>query len=478
MLVELRQAACQRQWIASTDGGLRLDPEIVRVDLDRLRELMRSQTRADLVDAGQLYGKGLAPDVPGISPTFDAWLAQARDSLRAEVGDALSRLVDGCLGDGDATGAVAAAERIIQLDPLREDGQRRMMLAYLRAGRRSDAIRQYSTFRNLLRQELDALPSPETDALLREVKASGTGFRSESSRLPALVPAQARMGPPWVAIMPFRVAGADPIPSYIAGGVVDDISCMLAALREPVVISSNSTLGYQDRPVDFRLAAQELGVRYLVSGAVRRLDRSMRVNIELTDAASGQIIWAKGFDAPEHVFFEASRSIVAHITHSLAPQITNAELQRTRTKPPASLDAYDLTLQARDLILRLEPETFAHAGDLLRRAVARDPGYASTHSAIADWHSLRVGQGWSPNPGDDALAVSAASERALAIDGLHARALAIYGHNRSFLHRDYATAFDCFARALEEAPNDPVVWKYSSSTFSYCRRRQGGHSAR
>lgn len=466
-LVELRQVTDQRQWIASADGGLKLDPEIVQTDLDRLRQLSGSATRADLVEVWQLYANGLVPDFPSISSAFDSWLAQARQAVRTRVNDALSRLVDGHLEDGDAAGAVRVAEQIVRLDPLREDGQRRLMLAYLRAGRRSDAIRQYAALKVQLLQELDVLPSAETDALLREAKALTAATLAAAGVPVPLVHAQARDGPPWVAVMPFRVISSDPIPSYIAMGVVDEIACMLAALHEPVIVSSNSTLGYSDRVVSPKLVAQELGVRYLISGAVRRLEQVMRVTVELTDAFSGQVIWAKAFDAPQHVFFEASSSIVAHITHSLAPQITDAELRRIRTKPPNSLDAYDLTLQARELILQLQPDAFARAGDLLRRAVVLGIGYASTHSAMADWHSLRVGQGWSPDPGQDAHAVDAAAERAISIDGSNARALATYGHNRSFLYRDYGAALDYFARALDAAPNDPVVWKYSSSTYSY-----------
>lgn len=466
-LVELRQITNQRQWIASADGGLKLDSQTVQIDLDRLRQLCGSTMRADLVEVWELYTSGLVPDFPNISSAFDLWLSQARSAVRTRVYDALSRLVDGYFEDGDSNAVVQVAEQIVQLDPLREDGQRRLMLAYLRVGRRSDAIRQYADLKTLLSQELDVLPSVETDVLLGEAKApigiTVAGAKAQVS----LTYAQARDGPPWVAVMPFRVINSDPVPSYIAMGVVDDIACMLAALREPVVVSTNSTLGYSDRVVDPRLAAHELGVRYLISGAVRRLEQIMRVTVELTDALSGQVIWAKAFDAPEHIFFEASSSIVAHITHSLAPQITDAELRRIRTKPPTSLDAYDLTLKARELILQLQPDTFARAGDLLRRATVLGINHASTHSAMADWHSLRVGQGWSPDPSQDAHAVEAAAAKALSIDGSNARALASYGHNRAFLYRDYSAALDYFASALDAAPNDPMVWKYSSSTHSY-----------
>ncbi|MGE0419225.1 MAG: hypothetical protein AB7O80_20670, partial [Acetobacteraceae bacterium] len=118
-------------------------------------------------------------------------------------------------------------------------------------------------------------------------------------------------------------------------------------------------------------------------------------------------------------------------------------------------------------MFRLEQSAYAAAGELLRRAVASDPGYATAHALMADWHALRVGQGWSPAPDHDAVASDEAARAAIRQDAMNARALSLHAHTRSFLHRDYEGAIRIFEQAMEAAPNDASTWMWSAGTYAY-----------
>jgi tetratricopeptide (TPR) repeat protein len=104
---------------------------------------------------------------------------------------------------------------------------------------------------------------------------------------------------------------------------------------------------------------------------------------------------------------------------------------------------------------------------LLRQAVALDPDFPTVHAAIADWHSLRLGQGWSDDREADTTAIEAAVAKALARDSTHARALALLGHNHAILRRRYDDALALFDRALAAAPNDAETWMWTSPTFAW-----------
>jgi tetratricopeptide (TPR) repeat protein len=88
----------------------------------------------------------------------------------------------------------------------------------------------------------------------------------------------------------------------------------------------------------------------------------------------------------------------------------------------------------------------------------------------ARWHSLYVGQGWSPDaPADCARAMELAG-RAMELDSQNALALATYGHLQSYLLHDYDSALVYFDRALAACPNHSFAWFYSSPTLSYIGR--------
>jgi adenylate cyclase len=122
-------------------------------------------------------------------------------------------------------------------------------------------------------------------------------------------------------------------------------------------------------------------------------------------------------------------------------------LQRIRGKHADSLTAYDLVLQARELMFQLTRAASDHAGALLRRAVEISPDYSAAHAAIAAWESLRVGQGWSEDPLSAAAALDVAARNALRLDAYNAQAL--------------------FEHALQAAPNDASAWTWSSPTSAY-----------
>ena len=274
-------------------------------------------------------------------------------------------------------------------------------------------------------------------------------------------------GVPSIAVLPFRMVGQDEAQSYFGEGIVEDIIGALAALKELVVISRNSTLAYKSSHVDFRKVSQELNVRYVVSGSVRRDARRVRIMAELTDTYTGVILWAQPYDFDGDDLFVVQDKITAQIVSTVAPRVRAAEIRRALLKRPDSMDAYDHVLQALDLMYHLEPADFARAGTLLQRAIALDDSYATAYALSAQWHMLRSAQGWSDDPHADWREALRLSEAAVIRDDFSAQALAQLGHHKSYILRDYDTALSLFERATNASPNNSWAWGLSAPTFSY-----------
>ena len=281
------------------------------------------------------------------------------------------------------------------------------------------------------------------------------------------VPATTEHRAPSLAVLPFHTANPDEVPQYLAEGLAEDTVSMLAGLAEVAVISVGSTLRFRNTEQDLGAIGACLGARYLVRGSVRKHGSRLRIFAEQAEAASGTVLWSRSYDVQLDTVFDALDGIVANIVQALVPRVRNEELRRISMKRPDDMLAYELVLHARELIYRLDRDSFEQAQPLLVRATGRDPHYAAAHALMAEWYSLRLGQGWSAMPAEDGELVEQFARTAVAFDGTDARALARYGHSKALLRRDYPSALDLFARALNACPNHSGAWMWSSVTHSF-----------
>ncbi len=322
----------------------------------------------------------------------------------------------------------------------------------------------------------DALPRPARDLgflVLKHLPEPERAFVLDPETPPARLPSPPDVSPlPSLAVLPLRNLGGDPQDDYFADGVVEDIVVSLANLRELMVVSRSSTLAWRGRDVDPREVSRALGVRYVVSGSVRRAGRDAHVQIELCDAQTGSSLWGERATTKGGELFTLHDHIVERIVAGVAPHVRAAELQRALRKRPESFTAYDLTLRGLGLIHDLERSRFIEARSLFERAMEHDPGFALPAAWAARWHSVNVGQGWSEAPQADMEQAAALAGRAIELDRQNGMALATYGHVRSFLFHDYDTALVFFERALSAAPNSALAWLLSSATLSYVGRTE------
>ena len=133
-----------------------------QVDALQARALIQGDAPARLERALQLYGGALLDGLQRISPTFDDWLTVERERLAAGVIAATRRLLDHYAAIGTPERAIAAASRLVEMEPFREEARRELMLLYAECGQMRAAIAQYDAYAALLRTELGAEPGETT----------------------------------------------------------------------------------------------------------------------------------------------------------------------------------------------------------------------------------------------------------------------------------------------------------------------------
>jgi TolB-like protein/Tfp pilus assembly protein PilF len=315
-------------------------------------------------------------------------------------------------------------------------------------------------------------PGPPAPGETTPRAPAGPGWSPrETPRAPTRSAAGSRSGPrahrPSIAVLPFREYDIRGPRSYLADGIVEDIVGALAALPDLFVISRSSTLIFRGTSPDVRSVGRQLDVQYVLSGTVRRMAKKIRTGAELCDTETGAVLWTDSLDGTVDEMFALQDRLSERIVTTLAPHVHQAELRRAMRKRPDSLDAYDFVLRGLDLMYQLRRDEFERAREMFERAIDLDPAYASPYALCANWHSIRVGQGWSDDRARDNEEVARLATAALERDPFDARALALCGHLRALLFRDYESAFALFDRALAASPNSSEAWRRSSPAYSY-----------
>jgi len=272
---------------------------------------------------------------------------------------------------------------------------------------------------------------------------------------------------PSIAVLPFRTAGDNPEDSYFGDGMVDDIIVSLASIRGLLVISHSSALSYRAGEIDVRKVGQELGVRYVLSGSVRRGNNQIRISSELADVQTSSVIWADRYEGNLNELFDLQDRIATRIVWSVAPHVREAELKRALRKRPENMNAYDLVMQAIDLIYRMQYTEFSRARAMLQKAIEADDSYASAFAYAALWQVHNINQGWANDHEADSREAARLAAAAVERDPADGFALAILGHAKAVLFRDYADAKEIFERALAASPSNAMAWTLSSGVYSY-----------
>ena len=280
---------------------------------------------------------------------------------------------------------------------------------------------------------------------------------------------------PAIAVLPFINRGGDAEQEYFSDGISEDIITALSKLRWFFVIARNSSFIYKGKAVHLQQVADELGVRYVLEGSVRKGGDRVRITAQLNDVATGSHIWAERYDRELADVFAVQDEITEAIVAAIEPQLYAAENFRAQRKPPNSLDAWDLVMRALSHYWRVTRQDNMVAQALLEKATAVDPNYGQALGVLATSHMFSAHMGWT----DLAMVAPIAERAALAailIDSEDPWAHLALGGVYLFARR----FDDCLAEfelALRLNPNFSLAQGYHGLALCYCGRWEEGNVA-
>ena len=272
---------------------------------------------------------------------------------------------------------------------------------------------------------------------------------------------------PSLAVLPFRDLQGRDEDRYFGEGMTEDIITGVSRSRAIFVVARTSTLQMSKESVPSREVAAALGVKYLLTGSIRRSGNMLRIHTELVDVVRNRAVWADNFDGDASDIFTFQDRIVSSIVATVEPSVQRAEAANLVTRPTESLDAYDCVLRGLPELYRFQGRSYETAMSLFRRAVDLDPGYAQAHSYLAWCLNFLIAEGKSQNVERDSAAAVFHARKGVELDPEDALNLSIRGHILSLLERRPHEAIDIMDQALSLNPNLPLAWGISATAHAY-----------
>ncbi len=280
-------------------------------------------------------------------------------------------------------------------------------------------------------------------------------------------------GNPSIVVLPFVNMSKEPDQEYFIDGLTDDLITDLSKISGIFVIARNSAFTYKGKTVQFKEIAEELGVRYVLEGSVRRAGDEIRINVQLIDAIKGYHLWAERYDGTMGKVFALQDQITQKIVSALAVKLAGNEKEMVAQKGTDKIPAYDAFLRGLGHYLRLTPGDSAKGVDSFKKAIELDTNYGRAYAALsaAYWDASlmpALAKG---------LGVSWHETRARAIQYLEKATQGQMTHSvrsqRYLWRRQHQEAISEMDRALALDPNDPTSLYHMGNALTYAGRPRG-----
>ncbi len=275
---------------------------------------------------------------------------------------------------------------------------------------------------------------------------------------------------PSIAVLPFWNMTGDAAQDYFCDGLSEEIITALSKTPKLFVIARNSTFTYKGKPVKVQQVAEDLGVKFVLEGSLRKVGDRIRITSQLTDALSGHHLWAERYDRTMKDMFAIQDEITKNIITALQVKLTEGEQARIYGKGTDNLEAYLKAMEANWLVYQSTKEQVIKARQLLEEVISLDSSYALAHCILGLTHILDIWLGSSKSPIESAMRGVELYQKAIALDSTLASAHVHLGYVYAAMIRQHDKGIAEAEKALTLAPNSADVVLLYAIILTYAGR--------
>jgi TolB-like protein/Tfp pilus assembly protein PilF len=277
---------------------------------------------------------------------------------------------------------------------------------------------------------------------------------------------------PTVAVVPFAPRYLTDDHHLLGEVLAEEIIRALSRTADLNLISRLSTTAFRGRDVTLAEVSAHLRADFVLSGSYSSDGQQVTLDVELAEAKSERILWAERLTDNVSAILSGEQELIGRLVAGVDAAVMTRELQRSKLQPLPTLKAYTLLMGAIALMHRLSPSDFEEARRLLEALIDRGARQPIPLAWLANWHVLRVQQGWSVDRRQDAYLALECIKRALDADPDCSLALAIHGFVHTNLLKKLDIAKESYERALAANPSNALAWLLKGMLHAFMNEGQ------
>jgi len=388
---------------------LSLDPAFVWWDVGEFEQMLSQSQDASGQAADTLLGIYRGPFLDG---EFDPpEVIRARDRLRGQFLRFVRAAGASLEGAGQSEAAIDLYSRALECDPGVEALREQLTRARANAAAATNHVAEAKA----------PVPQPEAESPKAPTRGSGAGVWGGAVAALILILAAAVLvgqgdsdaegtgarfegalqvpSDPSIVVLPFTTMSEVPEHGYFAEGLTDTLITDLSQLHKILVIGRNSSFSYKGRPVELQNVGRELGVRHVLQGSVQISEDRIRINVQLSVAATGAQIWAERYDRPLKDIFSIQDEIASRIVEELDVVLVTGEQAREWRRMTNSPAAYSETLAGRAIQgVNHSIDGMIRSRAHFRRAIELDPNFALPYAYMVSVYQHMTDSGYTAEP--------------------------------------------------------------------------------
>src|SRR6476646_1662894 len=260
-----------------------------------------------------------------------------------------------------------------------------------------------------------------------------------------------------IAVLPFQNLSDDEENAYLTEAIQNEILTRLSKIGDLRVISATSTRHYKSKPENLREIAKQLGVAHILEGSVQKSADTVRMNLQLIEAANNSPVWADTIDRALTDILSLESEVATTVADQLRAKLTGEEAQAIAAKPTDNHEAYDAYLRGLAYTLKsggFEPRNVIPARQYLTEAVRIDPKFALGSALLSSVDSAGYITGTLPRTTALRDEARFAAETALRLQPNLGEAVSAKAFYHYVFLKDYDTALRYFEQAARLLPNN------------------------
>ena len=272
---------------------------------------------------------------------------------------------------------------------------------------------------------------------------------------------------PSIAVLPFDNMSGDPNQEFFSDGLTEEIISSLSKTDKLFVIARNSTFTYKGKPVKVKQVAEELGVRYVLEGSVRKTEDRVRITAKLIDATEGYHLWAERYDRDLKDIFALQDEITMKIITALQVELTDGEQMRIWAKRIKRLDVLLKGMELISVSRKGTQESVIRWGQVAQEVVDMAPDLAVGYRHLGWYHYFLAA--WGKSPRENLKKAYGFALKAISLDEYDGMSHGLLG-NVYLRMRQHEKAIAAGKRAIELDPNGADVHMFLGYTLNFAGR--------